>query len=149
MIAMSQPAPAAPTSPNAVVEAVEQIKDHAIFRMDLEGKAVSWNLGVRTLLGFDRDEFIGASLLPLIWTPEDVSTGAAEKELEDAAKRGYASDDRWMLRKSKERFWAMGTTTALHDASGELCGYSKVIRDLTDFKLEHDNLATRTQELAR
>src|SRR5262245_30641761 len=121
---------------------------HAAFTMDLRGRATSWNEGVLNVLGFEPHEFIGADLLPLLWTPEDLASGAAQKELEEAGRNGYASDDRWMLRKNKERFWAMGVTTVDLNDAGQPRGYSKLIRDLTQFKRTQDSVAQRTQELA-
>jgi two-component system CheB/CheR fusion protein len=112
---------------------VEQVKDYAIFRMDPDGRTITWNTGVERILGFQEAEFIGKDIVPAIFTPEDVENGVArwELELEQAAAQGVASDDRWMRRKNGERFFASGVTTALKDDDGALVGFTKVMRDQT------------------
>jgi PAS domain S-box-containing protein len=109
---------------------VEQVKDYAIFMTDLQGRATSWNEGVRRVLGYGGEEFIGMDVGGL-FTPEDVAAGVPEAELQEAATTGTAGNDRWMRRKDGSRFWASGVTTALRDESGAHIGYTKVMRDLT------------------
>jgi len=101
---------------------VAQVRDYAIFRTDLAGRATSWNEGVKRILGFDREEFIGQDIVSTIFTPEDVRAGVADRELRVAATEGSASDDRWLRRKDGARFFAQGITAALKDASGAVIG---------------------------
>jgi PAS domain S-box-containing protein len=110
---------------------VEQVKDYAIFMIDLEGRATSWNEGVLRVLGFTETEFIGLNTSKRIFTPEDQAVGVPEAELEQARKTGSASDDRWMMRSNGKHFWASGITSALYDPQGQHIGYTKVMRDLT------------------
>jgi PAS domain S-box-containing protein len=112
------------------VMAIEQIKDHAIFSISAEGKATSWNEGVRRVLGFEEQEFIG---LPAeeIFLPEDVKARIPWRELAEAAQNGVASNDRWMKRKDGTRFFANGSTSALFNEKKELIGFTKVMRDET------------------
>ncbi len=119
---------------------VKQVQDYAIFRTDTEGRATTWNEGVRRVLGFEEDEFVGVDLEPAIFTPEDVQNGVAQAELRTAAREGSASNDRWMRRKDGTRFFAFGVTTALRDETGALLGFSKVMRDQTDRKRLEDEL---------
>ncbi len=127
---------------------VEQVEDYAIFRTDTEGRATTWNEGVKRVLGFDQDEFIDRDIAPLIFTPEDVRTGIARRELEQAAAKGAASDDRWMLRKDGTRFFAFGVATALRDKAGRLLGFTQVIRDQSDHKRLEDELRQAASELS-
>jgi PAS domain S-box-containing protein len=110
--------------------AVEQIKDHAIFSLAPDGRATSWNEGVRRVLGFEEEEFIG---LPAeaIFLPEDVIARVPWRELAQALQHGVASNDRWMQRKDGTRFFANGSTSALFDEKKQLIGFSKVMRDET------------------
>ncbi|MBX9678472.1 MAG: PAS domain S-box protein [Gemmataceae bacterium] len=117
---------------------VEQVKDFAIFRLDIEGKPTTWNEGVCRVLGFEEDEFVGRHVTPDMFLPEDVRAGIPERELEYAAQHGAASNDRWMRRKDGAAFWASGMTTRLLDHAGKLIGYTKVLRDLTEKKLAED-----------
>jgi two-component system, cell cycle sensor histidine kinase and response regulator CckA len=119
---------------------VEQVKDYAIFGMEPDGQAASWNEGVKRVLGYDEAEFIG---LPVeeIFLPEDVALGVPWDELEQAKTRGAANNDRWMRRKDGSRFFATGITTALHDERGAVIGFSKVMRDQTAWKKTTDALS--------
>jgi PAS domain S-box-containing protein len=119
---------------------VEQVKDYAIFMVDLEGRATSWNEGVLRVLGFAEAEFIGVDVGKSIFTLEDQIRGVPEAELEQAAIAGTASNDRWMRRKDGGHFWASGITSALYDPRGRLIGYTKVMRDLTQSKEAEDAL---------
>ncbi len=131
---------------------LEQIKDYAIFTMDVNCKATSWNQGVKQVLGFDEHEFIGHDILKLIFTPEAQAAGIPETEFSVAALDQRASDDRWMMRKGGQEFWASGITSSIRDQDGHLIGYSKVMRDLTSMKKaqeELSELATKLSEMDR
>lgn len=131
---------------------LEQIKDYAIFTMDADCRATSWNRGVKQVLGFDEEEFIGHDIRNLIFTPEAQAAGIPETEFSLAALDQRASDDRWMMRKGGDTFWASGITTSIRDQHDHLIGYSKVMRDLTTFKEAQDELselAARLSEVDR
>jgi len=110
--------------------AIEQIKDHAIFSLASDGTATSWNEGVRRVLGYEEQEFIGLPVEALFLT-EDIKDRVPWRELAEAAQSGVASNDRWMQRKDGTRFFANGSTTALFNDRRELIGFSKVMRDQT------------------
>lgn len=119
---------------------VEQVKDYAIFMIDLDGRATSWNEGVRKVLGFEENEFLGVDVTETIFTPQDLEQGIPQAELQDAAITGTAGNDRWMRRRDGSRFWASGVTTALRDSQGVHIGYTKVMRDLTPSKQAEEAL---------
>lgn len=127
---------------------LEQISDYAIFMMNTDYRATTWNDGVRQVLGFDEHEFLDRDVRPLIFTPQAHASGAVIAEFEQAAKTGSASDDRWMKRKDDSQFWASGITTAIHNRSGVLVGYSKVMRDMTAHKHNSDELSRLAAELS-
>ncbi len=112
---------------------VEQVKDYAIFQVDRDGRPRSWNEGVSRVLGYAESEFLGSDA-GLIFTDRDRAAGIPQKELELAATRGFAANDRWMRRKDGTHFFAAGTTTALHDEHGTHIGFTKVMRDQTTWK---------------
>lgn len=120
---------------------VEQVEDYAIFAMDENCRAATWNHGVLNVLGFEEAEFIGQDIRQLIFVPEAIELGIPEAEFESAAELGSASDDRWMMKKGGKRFWASGITSSVKDDRGNVVGYSKVMRDLTDKKRNEDDLA--------
>ncbi len=120
---------------------VEQVKDYAIFAMDENCLATTWNNGVLEVLGFEEAEFIGQDIRQLIFVPEAIELGIPRTEFETASKLGSASDDRWMMRNGGGRFWASGITSAVKDDHGNVVGFSKVMRDLTERKRDEDELA--------
>jgi PAS domain S-box-containing protein len=125
---------------------VKQVKDYAIFRMDNQGRPITWNEGVRSVMGFDEEEFVRGDLAE-IFTPEDVRAGIPERELKEAAEVGTAGNDRWLRRKDGTRFYATGVTTRLRNEAGELTGFSKVLRDETARKLAEEALAEAQAKL--
>ena len=127
---------------------LEQIHDYAIFTMDPECRATSWNRGVSQVLGFSEEEFIGQDVRELIFTPEAKAAGIDVAEFETAKKHGHASDDRWMMRKGGEKFWASGMTNSTRDDAGRLIGYCKVMRDMTRQKLAQDELTELAAQLS-
>ena len=127
--------------------AIRQVKDMAVFGMDMQGHPTSWNEGVERVLGFKQDEFIGKDVIPIIFRPKDVEARIPDKELEYAAQHGSAGDDRWMRRKDGTQFYASGFTTAVRDRSGELIGFTKILRDATEMKVTQNKLQESEERL--
>lgn len=127
---------------------IEQVVDYAIFTLDLEGRATSWNEGVRRVLGYDESEFIGVDFAPLVFLFEDIEAGVPQRELRDAARTGAANNDRWMRRKDGTKFFAVGVTMSYHDADGKMIGYAKIMRDQTTRKQLEERLRDTANDLA-
>ncbi|MDA8746423.1 CHASE3 domain-containing protein [Rubripirellula amarantea] len=127
---------------------LEQVQDYAIFTMNADRRATSWNQGVGQVLGYKAEEFVGKDVLGMLFTPEAIEDGSAEAEFRTAERNGVASDDRWMLRKDGQRFWASGATNAIFSEGGKLVGFSKVMRDLTHRKHAQDELAALASKLS-
>ncbi len=117
----------------------ERVEDFAVFALDLEGLAASWNPGVEKLLGYGEDEFVGLDSC-VIFTPEDIERGECRREMRTAAEMGRAEDRRWHVRRDGTRFWANGLLMALRDDAGVLRGYAKMLRDETVRKETEDRL---------
>ena len=110
---------------------LDNLRDYAIFTLDLEGVITSWNPGVEKVLGYLEDEFVGRSG-NLFFTPEEREAGTFEWELATSEREGRASDDRWQLHKSGRHLWINGIMSALRKPTGELRGYVKIMRDYTE-----------------
>ena len=110
---------------------VEQVKDYAIFILDPQGQVASWNAGAERIKGYRAAEIIGKHF-SVFYTKEDVKSGVPERELEVARSAGSVSQEGWRVRKDGSRFWASVTITALYDELGELTGFGKVTRDVTE-----------------
>ncbi|SFN40732.1 PAS domain S-box protein [Variovorax sp. OV329] len=110
---------------------VETVKDYAIFMLDPSGHIVSWNAGARATKGYEATEIVGKHF-SIFYPPEVAATGFPDHELKEAYRTGRFEDEGWRVRKDGSRFWASVVITAVRDASGQLHGYSKVTRDLSD-----------------
>ncbi|HEU4617739.1 MAG TPA: PAS domain S-box protein [Gammaproteobacteria bacterium] len=110
---------------------VESVRDYAIFILDKTGRVVSWSDGARAIKGYTRDEILG-SHFSRFYPQEQIDRGWPEYELEQAAAVGRFEDENWRVRKDGSLFWANVVITALRNEKGELIGFSKVTRDLTE-----------------
>lgn len=125
---------------------VESIQDYAIFMLDSSGHVASWNKGAQKLKGYTPSEIIGRHF-STFYTPEDMRRNKPARELEKAIKDGRIEDEYWRVRKDGSRFWANVVITALRDDDGELVGFAKVTRDLTDRKSHEVALKKTNAEL--
>ncbi|WP_176548269.1 PAS domain S-box protein [Natrinema sp. CBA1119] len=114
----------------ALVDAVEE---YAIFRLDSEGTVVSWNPGAERIKGYAAEEIIGRHF-STFYTDEDRAANVPENNLTGAVEQGSIEDEGWRVRADGSRFWANVTITAIRDDDGDLEGFAKVTRDMTDRK---------------
>jgi protein-histidine pros-kinase len=109
----------------------DSAKDYAILTLDPQGRVTSWSLGAERIKGYQASEILGQHF-SCFYTDEAVEGGLPEKELQIAAREGRFEDESWRVRKDGSRFWANVVINALKGEDGELIGYSKIVRDLTD-----------------
>src|SRR5690349_12559406 len=112
-------------------KAIEEIRDYAIFLTDADGIVTTWNVGAQHILGYTEEEIVGRDASKL-FTLEDRGRLIPEKELATAASTGRAEDERWHVRRDGSRFWASGVVTSVRDQNGDLVGFVKVMRDMTE-----------------
>jgi PAS domain S-box-containing protein len=126
---------------------LEQGRQHALTLLDPLGRTVGWLAGAESVYGYRVEEMLGQPSARL-FTPEDVALGLPEHELRVAREDGKAEDDRWMMRKDGARIWVSGLVTTLRDESGEIVGFGKIMRDVTDMKAHIDALESRAKAAA-
>jgi PAS domain S-box-containing protein len=110
---------------------VESIEDYAIFLLTPEGIIASWNPGAERLEGYKAEEIIGQHFSKF-YPPEDLASNKPAKELEVAEAQGSLEDEGWRLRKDGSRFWASVVISRVLDDDGNLVGFGKITRDLTE-----------------
>ena len=110
---------------------VESVSDYAIVMLDPQGCIVSWNTGAQRIKGFQTDEIIGRHFATF-YPPDDVESGKPKRDLEQAAASGRHEDEGWRIRKDGTMFWANVVFTAIRDQAGQLRGFAKLTRDLTE-----------------
>lgn len=110
---------------------VESARDYAIFLLDVDGNILTWNEGARRIKGYEDDEIIGRHF-SIFYPPQEIRRGKPDYELRVAADEGRMEDEGWRLRRDGSRFWANVIITALRDEHGQLIGFAKITRDLTE-----------------
>ena len=136
---------------------LESARDYAILSMDLERRITSWNPGAERITGWTEAEMIGRSG-DVLFTPDDLVRGEADREMSTAIATGRSVDERWHQRKDGRRFWGSGVMMVMHDTRGAPVGAVKIFRDETDARESSEALkesraqlweALRENELAR
>ncbi|HEX2181641.1 MAG TPA: PAS domain S-box protein [Rubrobacteraceae bacterium] len=112
---------------------VDNVEDYAIFMLDPEGHVLDWNVGAERIFGYKEEAIVGEPG-SILFTPEDIRGGAPERELRKAEEEGRALDERWHTRKDGSRFWASGFVRPVRDDAGNLRGFAKVARDITEHR---------------
>ena len=107
--------------------------------MDKNGYILTWNKGAAKNKGYAAHEIIGKHF-STFYLERDIKAKKPERELEVAKKMGHVEDEDWRIRKDGSQFWANVVITALFDDSGEIVGFGKVTRDLTERKKHEDEL---------
>jgi PAS domain S-box-containing protein len=110
---------------------VESVRDYAIYALDPTGHVRSWNAGAMLLKGYEASEIIGRHF-SAFYPASDLVAAKPDMELREAARLGRFEDEGWRVRKDGTQFWANVIVTALRDENGELVGFAKITRDLTD-----------------
>ncbi|MGH9456814.1 MAG: PAS domain-containing hybrid sensor histidine kinase/response regulator [Thermoanaerobaculia bacterium] len=110
---------------------VQSVKDYAIFMLDPEGNVATWNTGAQRFKGWKPEEIIGRHF-SAFYPAEDIASGKPKRELELAKRYGSVEDEGWRIRKDGTRFWGNVVITAIYGPQGDLRGFAKVTRDLTD-----------------
>ena len=126
---------------------IEAVVDYAIFQLDPNGNITTWNPGAQRIKGYDPDEIIGQHF-SRFYTPEDIQLGVPELALAEAAKQGRFEAEGWRMRRDGSRFWASVVIDRITDEAGELVGFAKVTRDVTERKHAQDELQRVQQQLA-
>ena len=118
---------------------MDAIVDYAIFMLEVDGTIVSWNSGAAKLKGYPADEIMGRSF-SVFYTPEDRANGLPQRALATARDTGRFSAEGWRVRKDGSRFWALVVIDAVRDENGELIGFAKVTRDITERQAAQESL---------
>ncbi len=125
---------------------MEAVNDYAIFALDKEGFIRTWNAGAKRLKGYSAQEIIG-SHFSKFYTKPDIDRQHPQAELTQAVSEGRYEEEGWRVKKDGSQFWANVVITPLRDTKGELQGFAKVTRDLTERKTAQDKLHHAYEEL--
>jgi PAS domain S-box-containing protein len=118
---------------------IEAVTDYAIYMLDPQGLISSWNPGARRFKGYEESEILGEHF-SRFYTEADREAGLPRKAIEIATREGKFEGEGWRCRKDGTRFWAYVVIDAIRDASGNLLGFVKITRDLTERKIAEEAL---------
>jgi PAS domain S-box-containing protein len=124
----------------------EEIQDYAIIMLDVNGHILNWNKGAEKIKGYSEVEIIGKRF-SLFYLPEDQEKKVPDSLLKLARENGRAVHEGWRVRKNGTTFWGSIVVTAIHNDAGDLIGFSKITRDLSERKLAEDKMQQYTAEL--
>ncbi|MDC6352687.1 PAS domain S-box protein [Zeaxanthinibacter sp. PT1] len=116
---------------------VEEVQDYAIILLDPDGNILNWNKGAEKIKGYTEEEIIGKNF-HIFYREEDCKNLLPEKLIAGAIANGRSMHEGWRVKKDGTKFWGSIVITALHDDEGQILGFSKVTRDLTERKLAED-----------
>ena len=125
---------------------VDAVTDYAIYMLDPAGNIASWNAGAERFKGYTAQEAIGRHF-SLFYSDEDRRRGLPATALETSARAGKFEAEGWRVRKDGSRFWAHVVIDPIRDPSGELLGFAKITRDITERKAAEQSLQHSQEEL--
>jgi PAS domain S-box-containing protein len=112
---------------------IEAVTDYAIYMLDPQGIVISWNPGARRFKGYEASEIIGQHF-SRFYSEEDRNSGLPARALDISARTGKFESEGWRVRKDGTQFWAYVVIDPIRSPSGEIIGYAKITRDLTERK---------------
>ena len=126
---------------------VEAVTDYAIYMLDASGIVTTWNPGAQRFKGYTADEIIGQHF-SRFYPEEERKADRPAQALETAAREGKFEAEGWRVRKDGSRFWAFVVIDPIRAPSGEVIGFAKITRDLTE-RREAEQIIKRSEEQFR
>ena len=118
---------------------VKSVSDYAIFMLDTDGRVANWNAGAQRIKGYSEAEIVGRHF-SIFYTDDDRDCGLPARALERARAAGSFEAEGWRVRKDGTRFWASVVIDPIWDDIGDLIGFAKITRDMTEKRAIEDQL---------
>ncbi|HKT14301.1 MAG TPA: PAS domain S-box protein [Allosphingosinicella sp.] len=125
---------------------VQGVRDYAIYMLDCEGFITNWNSGAEAIKGYRADEIVGQHF-SRFYTEEDRANGEPQRALATTLREGKFETEAWRVRKDGSRFWASVVIDPIRDEGGELVGFAKVTRDVTERRRAQEEIERAREAL--
>ncbi len=127
---------------------VQGVTDYAIYMLDPEGRITNWNPGGERIKGYTDREIIGRHF-SIFYTEEDRARGEPAHTIETATREGRYEGEGWRVRKDGSRFWASAVVDRILDEDGQLLGFAKITRDMSERRRTEEELEKARAALAQ
>jgi PAS domain S-box-containing protein len=127
---------------------IQSVTDYAIYMLSPEGIITNWNAGAERIKGYTPQEIIGQHFSKF-YSPEDVAAGVPQMGLQTARQEGRFEKEGWRYRKDGSKFWASVVIDPIRTPNGELIGYAKITRDMTERKQAQEQLERAREAMAQ
>ncbi|MDB5958984.1 MAG: hybrid sensor histidine kinase/response regulator [Massilia sp.] len=125
---------------------VQGVTDYAIYMLSPQGDITNWNAGARRIKGYDEHEVVGTHF-SRFYIDEDRAAGMPMRALATALEQGRFESEGWRVRKDGSRFHAHVVIDPIKDSHGQLIGFAKVTRDITERRKAAEDLARTSEAL--
>ncbi|HTT99512.1 MAG TPA: ATP-binding protein [Rhizomicrobium sp.] len=127
---------------------VQSVTDYAIYMLDPEGTVATWNAGAERIKGYTAREIVGHKYSEF-FSVADREAGIPDMALKIARETGRYESEGWRIRKDGSRFWAFAVIDAVRKEDGELLGFAKITRDMTERREAQIQLQKAQEQLAQ
>lgn len=110
---------------------VQGVTDYALYMLDPNGVITTWNAGAQRIKGYQPAEVIGRHY-SMFFQREDVDHNVPQRALETVVREGRYEGQGWRLRKDGTGFLAHVVIDPIKNELGELVGFAKITRDVTE-----------------
>ncbi|MBC3776464.1 PAS domain-containing sensor histidine kinase [Pseudomonas sp. SWRI99] len=124
---------------------IDAVVDYAIYMIDPDGIITSWNSGAKRFKGYEKNEILGEHF-SRFYTADDRAAGLPQQALDTAINEGRFEGEGWRVRKDGTHFWSHVVIDPIIDTNGQLLGFAKITRDLTDRKMAEETLKQSEQQ---
>jgi PAS domain S-box-containing protein len=124
---------------------IDAVVDYAIYMIDPDGIITSWNSGAKRFKGYEEAEILGEHF-SRFYTDDDRAAGLPQRALDTAIREGRFEGEGWRVRKDGTNFWSHVVIDPIIDPNGQLLGFAKITRDLTDRKMAEETLRRSEQQ---
>lgn len=124
---------------------IDAVVDYAIYMIDPDGIITSWNSGAKRFKGYEEAEILGEHF-SRFYTADDRAAGLPQRALDTAIREGRFGGEGWRVRKDGTNFWSHVVIDPIIDPNGQLLGFAKITRDLTDRKMAEETLRRSEQQ---